>query len=77
MKTPPNFSRINGLQRPFHPLQILAWLVYIMKAISFYTLVAPALLYTSPALYIISQVTYAILLAVVAFYSFQATRAET
>lgn len=38
-----SFSRINGFQRPFHPLQIVSWIYFALESISFYTLVAPSL----------------------------------
>lgn len=37
------FTRKHGLQRPFHPLQVLSWVLQIFNIIAFYSSTTPCL----------------------------------
>jgi hypothetical protein len=71
-----DFSRINGLQRPFNRLQVLSWVIFTIKVVSFYTIVAPAV-YRDAAFYVSIQVIYGFLAVLVAIFAFKATQANT
>lgn len=53
-----SFSRKHGLQRPFHPLQILSWVLQIFNIIGFYSSTTPCL---SPTSRIPLSIAYTIL----------------
>ena len=55
----------------------MSWVLYLVKVISFYILVAPSLLKLSLSSYVAVQIIYAILMVVVAILTLKATLADT
>ena len=68
--------RSHGFQTPFHPLQIISWIYFLLKTATFYTILAPTLHSHSLGLYLSSQVLYALLLFTVVLLAYMATRSD-
>ena len=55
---------------------MVSWVIFTIKVVSFYTIVAPAV-YRDAAFYVSIQVIYGVLAVLVIVFAFKATQANT
>lgn len=66
-------TRKNGFQRPLHPLQVISWVYFGLKSVSFYLIVTPAIINMNLAYYISILSIYGMLIVLVVSLAVKAT----
>ena len=67
--------RHNGFERPFHPLQIISWIVFGYNLLIFYFVDMVSLSY-NPILVVLLSILYLVLSIGVVYYCVKATKAD-
>ena len=66
--------RYNGFEKPFHPLQIVSWVIFFFDFLCYYMINMVSLANHSAALVVICSIVYLAISIVVLQYAIRATR---
>ena len=65
-----------GFQRPFHPLQVVSWVVFFFDFVTYFLVNMVSLVNHSLALVIVCTLVYLVLSFLVLYYAIKATRID-
>ena len=65
-----------GFQRPFHPLQVLSWVVFFFNFLTYFLINMVSLFNHSLALVICCSLLYLVISALVLYYAVKATKVD-